>query len=58
MLHFLEIVSSTLIYSVQNAILIRFMFLTIGSGILAHWKNLTFTKSSDDKLVSIIGGGC
>ena len=29
----------------------------VGSGFLAHWKNLAFTQSQDDKLVSIIGGG-
>ena len=34
----------------------RFLFLVVGSGFLAHWKNLAFTQSQDDKLVSIIGG--
>ena len=28
----------------------------VGSGFLAHWKNLAFTQNQDDKLVSIIGG--
>jgi len=36
--------------------LTRFLFLVVGSGFLAHWKNLAFTQSQDDKLVSIIGG--
>ena len=34
----------------------RFLFLVVGSGFLAHWKNLAFTQSQNDKLVSIIGG--
>ena len=36
--------------------LLRFLFLVVGSGFLAHWKNLAFTQSQNDKLVSIIGG--
>jgi len=36
--------------------LTRFLFLVVGSGFLAHWKNLAFTQNQDDKLVSIIGG--
>ena len=36
--------------------LLRFFFLVVGSGFLAHWKNLAFTQNQDDKLVSIIGG--
>ena len=41
-------------YKRQN--LLRFLFLVVGSGFLAHWKNLAFTQNQDDKLVSIIGG--
>ena len=36
--------------------LLRFLFLVVGSGFLAHWKNLAFTQNQNDKLVSIIGG--
>ena len=40
----------------KKKILLRFLFLVVGSGFLAHWKNLAFTQNQDDKLVSIIGG--
>ena len=40
-----------------KSMFLRFLFLVVGSGFLAHWKNLAFTQSQDDKLVSIIGGG-
>ena len=40
----------------KKSTLPRFLFLVVGSGFLAHWKNLAFTQSQDDKLVSIIGG--
>ena len=36
--------------------LTRFLFLAVGSGILAHWKTFSFTQSIDDNLVSIAGG--
>jgi len=36
--------------------LTRFLFLAVGCGILAHWKTFSFTKSSNDKLISIVGG--
>ena len=36
--------------------LTRFLFLVVGAGILAHWKNFSFTQSDDDRLVSISGG--
>ena len=40
----------------KKKIPLRFLFLVVGSGFLAHWKNLAFTQNQDDKLVSIIGG--
>ena len=40
----------------RKSMFLRFLFLVVGSGFLAHWKNLAFTQSQDDKLVSIIGG--
>ena len=36
--------------------LTRFLFFTVGAGALAHWKTFSFTKSDNDKLVSIAGG--
>ena len=36
--------------------LTRFLFLTVGCGLLAHWKTLAFTQSADDKMMSIAGG--
>ena len=36
--------------------LARFLYLTVGAGILAHWKTFSFTQSSDDQVVSIAGG--
>ena len=37
--------------------LTRFLFLAIDAAALAHWKTFSFTKSNNDKLVSIAGGG-
>ena len=36
--------------------LTRFLFLTVGAGALAHWKTFSFTRSDNDKLVSLAGG--
>ena len=36
--------------------LTRFLFLSIDAAALAHWKTFSFTKSHNDKLVSIAGG--
>ena len=36
--------------------LARFLYLTVGAGVLAHWKTFAFTQSSNDKIVAIAGG--
>lgn len=36
--------------------LARFLYLTVGAGVLAHWKTFAFTQSSNDKIVTIAGG--
>ena len=36
--------------------LARFLYLTVGAGVLAHWKTFSFTQSDDDQIVSIAGG--
>ena len=35
--------------------LTRFLHLTVGSAVLAHWKTFSFTQSDNDQLVSIVG---
>ena len=32
------------------------LWLTVGAGVLAHWKTFSFTQSDDDQIVSIAGG--
>ncbi|XP_023347667.1 uncharacterized protein LOC111716443 isoform X2 [Eurytemora carolleeae] len=34
----------------------RFALLTVGGGLLAHWKGLSLRLNSDDQIISIIGG--
>ena len=34
----------------------RFLYLTVGAGVLAHWKTFSFTQSDDDQVVSLVGG--
>ena len=36
--------------------LARFLYLTVGAGMLAHWKTFAFTQSSNDQIVAIAGG--
>ena len=36
--------------------LARFLYLTVGAGVLAHWKTFSFTQSDDDQIISIAGG--
>ena len=36
--------------------LARFLYLTVGAGVLAHWKTFSFTQSDDDQIVSMAGG--
>ena len=36
--------------------LARFLYLTVGAGVLAHWKTFSFTQSDNDQIVSIAGG--
>ena len=36
--------------------LARFLYLTVGSAVLAHWKTFSFTQSDNDQLVSVAGG--
>merc|ERR1712079_208634 len=35
--------------------LARFLYLTVGAGVLAHWKTFAFTQSSNDQIVAITG---
>ena len=35
--------------------LTRFLYLTVGAAVLAHWKTFSFTQSENDQLVSIVG---
>ena len=34
--------------------LARFLYLTVGAGVLAHWKTFSFTQSDDDQVVSCL----
>ena len=36
--------------------LARFLYLTVGAGVLAHWKTFSFTQSDDDQIISFAGG--
>ena len=36
--------------------LARLAFMTIDAAMFAHWKTFAFTQSSDDQMVSIVGG--
>ena len=36
--------------------LARFLYLTVGAGVLTHWKTFSFTQSDDDQIISIAGG--
>ena len=36
--------------------LARLAFMTIDAAMFAHWKTFAFTQSSDDQMVSVVGG--